>query len=303
MPEPISAGIAAVSSIGSAVVQSKASSKANRRQQQAANQSIAEQRRQFEAVQKLLNPYVQSGTPALQGLMGIAGLGSQGLVDYGAYVQGNPDLMAEFQRVGGQFGNDPAAFGEYHYNTFGKNEGRDLSPFTTGATDGAGAQDAAFRQIEQSPGFQAMARQGEEAIMQNASATGGLRGGNTQGALARFRPALLDQFIERQFGRLSGIASAGQNAAVGVGQAGMQTGQNIGNTMIGAGQASAANAGAQGQIFGSLFSQLGGMGAYTFGGPKTQEFMFPRAPNVGMLPSGGIIPNTGGGFNATLGRF
>lgn len=287
MPEPISAGIAAVSSIGSAVVQGKASSKANRRQQQAADASIAEQRRQFDQLQQLLNPYVQAGTPALQGLMGIAGLGSAaspGKVDYGAYVQGNPDLMAEFRRVGGQFGNDPAAFGEFHYNTYGKNEGRDLSPFTTGATgatDGAAAQAAAYRQIEMSPGFQAMARQGEEAILQNASATGGLRGGNTQGALARFRPALLDQFIERQFGRLGGIAAIGQNAAAGVGNAGTQLGQNVGNTLIGKGQASAANAGAQGQIFGNLIGQLGGMGANAFGGGMI------RGPSASLLPSVG----------------
>ena len=295
MPEPISAGIAAVSSIGSAVVQSKASSKANRRQQQAANQSIAEQRRQFEAVQKLLNPYVQSGTPALQGLMGIAGL-NEGQPDWQAYLRNNPDVQAEYGRVAGEgrFGS-PEEFAAWHYGTFGKNEGREVQT--------SGGQQAAYDAIEQSPGFQAYVRQGENALLQNASATGGVRGGNIQGALREYRPMLLERFVERQFGRLSGIASAGQNAAVGVGQAGMQTGQNIGNTMIGAGQASAANAGAQGQIFGSLFSQLGGMGAYTFGGPKTQEFMFPRAPNVGMLPSGGIIPNTGGGFNATLGRF
>ncbi len=281
MPDPAT-GIVAGTAVFGGITQSSAAKKATRAQQQAADASIMEQRRQFDAMRQLLSPYVQAGTPALQGLMGIAGLGtpaSAGTVDFGAYVRNNPDLMAEFQRVGQQFGNDPAAFGEFHYNTYGRNEGRDLSQFTTGATaatSGAQAQDAAFRAIEMSPGFQALARQGEEAILQNASATGGLRGGNTQGALARFRPALLDQFIERQFGRLGNIASIGQNAAAGVGNAGLNTGANIGNTLINRGQATAAGAGAQGQIYGNLFGNLGGVIA---------SGIRPSGPNAGLLSS------------------
>ena len=46
---------------------------------------------------------------------------------------------------------------------------------------GPEAQQAYVTQQEQSPIFQALAGQGEEAILQNASATGGLRGGNVQG--------------------------------------------------------------------------------------------------------------------------
>jgi hypothetical protein len=49
---------------------------------------------------------------------------------------------------------------------------------------GPEAQQAAIAQIEQSPFLQAQIRQGEEAMLQRASATGGLRGGNIQAALA-----------------------------------------------------------------------------------------------------------------------
>jgi hypothetical protein len=70
---------------------------------------------------------------------------------------------------------------------------------------GPEAQQEYVTQQEQSPIFQALAGQGEEAILQNASATGGLRGGNVQGALAQFRPALLNQFLEQQYGRLGGM--------------------------------------------------------------------------------------------------
>ena len=96
MPEPVSAGIAAVSSIGSAVVQGSAAKRAGRAQTRANDQAIAEQRRQFDMMRGLLSPYVNAGAPALQGLMDIAGLSSQGSVNWGAYVQGNPDALANW---------------------------------------------------------------------------------------------------------------------------------------------------------------------------------------------------------------
>ena len=95
---------------------------------------------------------------------------------------------------------------------------------------------------EQSPIFQALARQQEEAILQNASATGGLRGGNVQGALAQFRPALLNQFLEQQYGRLGGMTSLGQQSAAGVGTAGMQSAGSISELLA---QGGAARAGAK----------------------------------------------------------
>jgi len=88
---------------------------------------------------------------------------------------------------------------------------------------GEEAQKAAYAGIEGSPAFQSMAQQGENAMLQNASATGGLRGGNIQGALAQYRPQLLSQLIQQQYQNLGGLTSIGQNAAAGVGNAGMQT--------------------------------------------------------------------------------
>ena len=106
---------------------------------------------------------------------------------------------------------------------------------------GPEAQAEYVSQQEQSPIFQAIARQGEEALLQKASATGGLRGGNIQGALAQFRPQLLNQFLEQQYGRLGGMTTLGQQSAAGVGSAGMQTAGAIGDLL---GQAGAAQAGA-----------------------------------------------------------
>jgi len=118
---------------------------------------------------------------------------------------------------------------------------------------GKEAQQAAIQALEQGGGFQAQVRQGEEALLQRASATGGIRGGNIQAALAQFRPQMLQQAIEDQYGRLGGltalgqtttqnIAQLGQASAAGQSAAGLQTGANIANLF---GQQGAARAGAR----------------------------------------------------------
>lgn len=194
MPNPAVGLLVGGSSIGSALVQDRAAGKAARAQSAAAQLGINEQRRQFDALQELLKPYVQAGTPALQGQQNLLGLG------------------------------------------------------------GAGAQRQAIAGIENSPMFQSLTQQGEQAMLQNASATGGLRGGNLQGALAQYRPQMLNALIDQQYARLGGLTSLGQNAAVGVGNAGMQTGQNIANLYGQQGAASAGSQLARGQAFGNVLN-------------------------------------------------
>ena len=185
------------SAVVSGVVQSKAAKTASTAQVQAAEMGVEEQRRQFDAVQQLLKPYIETGTTALSRQAALMGLG------------------------------------------------------------GAEAQRSAITALEQGPEFAALTRQGEEAILQNAAATGGLRGGNVQAALAQFRPQILSGLIEQQYSRLGGLAAAGQNAAAGVGTAGMQTGQNISNLMQQQGAAQAGSALAQGRAFGNFIGSAG----------------------------------------------
>ncbi len=118
---------------------------------------------------------------------------------------------------------------------------------------GPEAQQAAINQIEQSPFLQSQIEQGERAMLQRASATGGLRGGNLQAALAQFRPQMLQQAIEQQYGRLGGFSSAGlgvlgqlsqlgQASAAGTGAAATGLGQSVAGLL---GQQGAAQAGAR----------------------------------------------------------
>jgi hypothetical protein len=125
---------------------------------------------------------------------------------------------------------------------------------------GPEAQQAYVSQQEQSPFFQALAGQGEDVIRQNASATGGLRGGNIQGALAQFRPALLNQFLDQQYGRLSGLTTLGQQSAAGVGAAGMQSATQIGNAYTQAGRAQAGSIMGQAAGFNNALNTITGFG-------------------------------------------
>lgn len=97
---------------------------------------------------------------------------------------------------------------------------------------GAEAQQAQINQLESSPLFQSLVRQGEESLLQNASATGGLRGGNTQGALAQFRPAMLNREIANRYGQLGDMINLGTGAIGSLGKARMDTGTNISNLMM-----------------------------------------------------------------------
>jgi hypothetical protein len=147
---------------------------------------------------------------------------------------------------------------------------------------GPESQQAYVSQQEQSPIFQALAGQGEEAIRQNASSTGGLRGGNVQGALAQFRPQLLNQFLEQQYGRLGGMTQLGQRSAAGVGAAGMDAANDISTLLGQGGAARAGSALAQGQMYGDILGSVGGVAQGLSGGgmDKSITRMFASNPGI-----------------------
>jgi hypothetical protein len=127
---------------------------------------------------------------------------------------------------------------------------------------GGPAEEAAqIARIEQSPLFQAQVRQGEEAMLQQASATGGLRGGNIQAALAQFRPGMLQSQIDLQYERLGGLTSLGQRSAAAQAGAGMGLAESLSGLYgdIGASRAGRAMAEqrAQGQFQGGLINLAG----------------------------------------------
>lgn len=216
-------GSAVVGGVVSSSAQKSAASTAASAQTESTEASIAEQRRQFDAMKELLAPYVEAGTPALQ-------------------------QMAEYAEVGPQALAKQTALA---------------------GLQGPEAQQAAITEIEQSPLFQAQIRQGEEAILQQASATGGLRGGNVQGALAQYRPQMLQQELANRYNMLGGLttfgagmtqnlSSIGQASAAGQAQAGLNTAANIGTALQNAGQAQAQAALASGQATANMWGNIAG---------------------------------------------
>ncbi len=167
---------------------------------------------------------------------------------------------------------------------------------------GPDAQRQAIAGLEESPQFQALQQQGENAILQNASATGGLRGGNIQAALARFRPQILSNLIEQQYGRLGGIAGAGlgvtgnlasmgQASAAGQGGQGAAAAANIAALL---GQQGAATAGGQlaaGSVPGQTFGQLLKIGSTIAGAGGFGGFGSSALPTIG---SAGLSSMGGG---------
>lgn len=93
---------------------------------------------------------------------------------------------------------------------------------------GVDAQQAAIDRLKGGAEFGSLKKVGEDAILQNASATGGLRGGNTQAALAQYDQGLLSKLINEQYTRLGGISANGINAV---------NGQVAANTDMGAAEA------------------------------------------------------------------
>lgn len=159
--------------------------------------------------------------------------------------------------------------------------------------NGADKQQVALDGLQHSPIFTDLVKQGENAILANASATGGLRGGNVQAALAQFRPNLLSQMISDQFSRLGGLVGVGENAAAGVGNAGMTTGGNIVSLLQQQGAAQAGAALAAGRADSSMWNTIGGS-VGTFAGLGGFKGLGATAPQVGGASGANGVPTSFG---------
>ena len=133
---------------------------------------------------------------------------------------------------------------------------QDLMPWMQMGQSAAGAQgnliglngfekqQASINELKQSPLYQSLFGNGQELLLSNASATGGLRGGNTQRSLADFGRDTLAQTIQQQIQNFGSVSQQGQTAAAQTGQFGANAANQIGNTLqdTGAAQAGAATA-------------------------------------------------------------
>lgn len=139
--------------------------------------------------------------------------------------------------------------------------------------NGQRAQQGAIANIENSPFFKSQYQQAENALLQNAAATGGLRGGNFQEALADNRSNMLYSNVQGQLQNYGNLVTGGQNAAAGVGTAGQNMANQVGQQLNGIGASQAGYALAKGQANQNMWGNiLGGAGALIQGGQQAGWF-------------------------------
>jgi hypothetical protein len=220
MPDPVSATVAAVSSVGSAAIGSRGAKKAAQAQERASAEAQQVQRDIFERQTELAEPFRQAGITSQNELMRLLGIGGdKTAADYGMLARGyRPE---------------------------------DLS---------------------MDPGYAFRLAEGTKALERGAAARGGLLSGRTLMGTQRFGQELASQEYMNAFNRaqaqlgtrlgtLGSLYGAGQAAAEQVSGAAGQMGANVGNLMMGAGQARAS--GYLGQA--NALAQALGQGAQAYG--------------------------------------
>lgn len=214
----VAAAVAGAGLAGSVISASGAQSAADT-QAASANNATQAQLGMFNTVQQNLGPYQQGGSNALAALQNFLGEGP---------APGTPQS------------NNLTALG--------------ITPFSYDPNS--------------DPLYNFMLKQGSNAITSQASALGGVNSGATLKALSDYgQNTALSSYqteynnwqnnLNNIFNRLYNTAGLGENAAAGVGNAAISTGQSIGNNMIGAGNAQAAGTvGATNALNGGLMSIL-----------------------------------------------
>lgn len=248
----------AVAGIAGSAMSAGAASDAAQTQADAANNAANMQWQQFQQMQKNLQPYMDLGTNNIQG------------------------MQSQLAKLGGmQFSFNPTQ-----------------------------------QQLEQTPGYQFTLQQGLKNTNNALAAKGlNLSGAQAKG-MADYTTGLADQTFQQQyqnalqqfatnygvntdqFNRLSGLVGLGENAAAGVGNAGLQTASNAGNMLTSGANASAAgrigtanaiNSGlssaANGGLLYSLMNNSGGGGS---GGFYGANFSTGLPTNYGIQAPAGL---------------
>lgn len=123
--------------------------------------------------------------------------------------------------------------------------------------NGAPAQQTGIDAIRASPWYQALFRNGQEAVLQNASATGGIRGGNTERGLADFSSDTLATSIDRYLQQAMGAIGVGSGATTSGSAAGQNTANQIAQILGNQGQVRAGGLLTRGGINSQMWQNAG----------------------------------------------
>lgn len=146
-----------------------------------------------------------------------------------AYQQGIDEQRREFDASQARF---------KPYSDFGLASMGSLSDLL--GLNGNDKQGISIDALKQSPGFTSRYNTGVDTILQNGSATGGLRGGNIQNSLANFGSGLLGDVYNTQVGNLTNGVGIGSGTVTTLGNLGQQNANQISSLLGQKGGAQAA---------------------------------------------------------------
>lgn len=124
---------------------------------------------------------------------------------------------------------------------------------------GNDVQQKAIEALRASPAFTSLYDVGQDTILQNAAATGGLRGGNTQNSLAQFGSSLLGTVIQNQLSNLGGLVNIGAGTAGQLGALGQNSANSISNLLTQQGNAQASGILGRGAILNNTINDISGL--------------------------------------------
>lgn len=277
----ISAIIAGAAGLGAAAISSSGQKKAANTIAEGADAATAEQRRQFDITQGNLQPFLNFGYGAMGPLAQLLNIqpttaagafgstpasgGAAGSPNWAAYLMENPDVAAGVPNTRGTIqhvinaGYDrngdgavqPEEFAEYHYNTHGQGEGRQLpaaqsyqtQPVNTGGAAYSadnGGQSSLQQLFATVPGAQEGFDKALEGVTQSAYATG-RTGGGVIDDLFTTGLSYGTTLRQNEINNLLSAMGYGSNNAATLGQIGANTAANIGNTQMNAANARASS--------------------------------------------------------------
>lgn len=264
----IAAGVGAAGTVAASNAQSKAAKSAANASQQATDASIAEQRRQFDIAQQNQQPWLTTGTSALNQLASLYGLqtsaqpqagAGQGVFDERSYLLANPDVAASIAQGG--FGGSALN----HYNEYGRAEGRQggyAAPAQVGtATPTPSGMDAFF----QSPDYQFRLNEQNRNLTARNAALGIQDSGAAQKAALQYSGQLASGEFNNYANRLASLAGVGQTAANTSAQLGQNFANNFGNLQTQNAQNLGSSYIQQGQNTANMWGNLANIGSSALG--------------------------------------
>lgn len=208
-------------------------------------------------------PYAQPATPSIDNAFSLYASGNYGMQtpaqqqgsQWQAYLDANPDVMNYIRnnpRVLREFGGDPLRVAEHHYNTFGRQEGRQLpsvqpitpqqpqapsapppvAPDGNGGYRQTGDQTAQLAQpatptegpmtqtLRQTPGYQFLQDESRRAVENSFASRGKLLSGAAMDALNTRTLGIADQTYQQSVNNAFNVANLGLGSAAQIGNAG-----------------------------------------------------------------------------------